>query len=78
MVLKGKEVGKSAGESVDPPNELLMGQSLGEFKEKPRMEEVYAAIDKESGGKLAMRETWLPEVENKKGTVLDSNVKSGR
>jgi len=74
--VKGKEVGKSADESVDPPNELMVGQSLGEFQAKPAMREVYSAIRKEMGaGKLP---GILPKVENKKGTVLDSNVKSGR
>jgi hypothetical protein len=73
--VKGKEVGKSADESVDPPNELMVGQSLGEFQAKPAMREVYSAIRKEMGvGELIT----LPKVENKKGTVLDSNVKSGR
>lgn len=72
--VKGKEVGKSADESVDPPNELMVGQSLGEFQAKPAMREVYSAIRKEMGVLPGI----LPKVENKKGTVLDSNVKSGR
>ena len=49
----------------------MVGQSLGEFEKRPEMPEVLAAIQKEGGGEA-------PKVENKKGAILDSDVKSGR
>jgi hypothetical protein len=70
------EVGKSADETIDPPNELMVGQSLGEFEKKPEMLEVLKAIQKERGGEASGFSGF--SVENKKGTVLDSDVKSGR
>jgi hypothetical protein len=70
---KGMAVGKSSDETIDPPNELMVGQSLGEFENvrNSGILEVLAALQKKGGGEAL-------KIDNKKGTVLDSDVKSGR
>jgi len=71
--VQGKEVGKSADEAIDPPNDLLIGKALGEFEQEPRPAELRSAIVKE-GGSRSVR----PQIERKKGNLLDSNIQSGR
>lgn len=71
--VQGKEVGKSADEAIDPPNELLIGQALGEFEEEPKQAELRSAIVKEGGSRSVK-----PRIERKKGNLLDSNIQSGR
>jgi len=70
--VQGKEVGKSADETIDPPNELMIGQALGEFEELPEDKELRSAIVKEGGSRSVK-----PRIERKKGNLLDSNIQSG-
>lgn len=69
--VKGKEVGEGHKESVNPEEELLMGESLGDFKAKPSADQVKAAIVAEGGSPNA-------GYENKKGSLLDKDVESGK
>jgi len=68
--VKGKEVAKGADESIAPENELMMGESLGEFNKKPSAADLKVAFKKENIDPNTA-------VENKKGQVLDNDVQSG-
>ena len=68
---KGKEIAKGDGENVAPENELMMGQKTADFPEEPTADEVKEAIAEEGGDPEA-------EYESKKGSLLDSDVKTGK
>ena len=71
LLFQGKEVAKGQEENVAPSNELLMGDALGDFDKKPSAAEVKAEIRNEGGDPNA-------GYEEKKGSVLDDDVKSGK
>ena len=68
---QGKEVAKGDEENVAPENELMMGQKTADFPEEPTADEVKEAIAEEGGDPEA-------EYESKKGSLLDSDVKTGK